>query len=95
MGYGQNSVKYRPAWSYTVPPFHSSVELHQKDLRIIPGFLQILGPENEGILRADTFLALFLIVGIYVPGPSLMARRVDIQYPRPCQMNDYSQFMDY
>ena len=43
-------------------PLHASVELHQKDLRINMVLLQIQGPENEADLRADTNLALFLIV---------------------------------
>ena len=58
----QNSAKYRPTVPYTAPPFHRASDLHQKDLRIIPVFLQILGPGYEVILRADMFLALSLIV---------------------------------
>ena len=30
----------------TQSPFHQNVELHQKDLRIMSEFLQILGPGN-------------------------------------------------
>ena len=55
---------------YPVPPFHHASELHQKDLRIIPVFLHISGPGNQWYLEADTFLALFLIVGFHVPRPS-------------------------
>ena len=44
-----NSVKYRPAVSYPVPPFHRNIELHQKDLRINHGFLHILGPGYEAV----------------------------------------------
>ena len=49
-----------------MPPLHFSDELHQKDLRIIPETVHILGPETEAYLRADTFLALSLIVAISV-----------------------------
>ena len=81
-----------PGTRTTQAPFHSRAELHQKDLRIIRYFLQILGPGNEVNSQADTFLALSLIVAFYVPMASFSARRVDIQYPRPCQITDYSQF---
>ena len=47
-------------------PLHRTRELHQKDLRIIPYFMHILGPENEAISRADMFLALSLVVGFQV-----------------------------
>ena len=47
-------------------PLQYSDELHQKDLRIMPVLLHIQGPENEAVLEADTFLALFLIVGFRV-----------------------------
>ena len=70
MEIGQNSAKYRPALRYTGRPFHRADELHQKDLRINLIFLQILGLRTEGILRADTFLALSLIVENTVPRPS-------------------------
>ena len=43
-----------------------SDELHQKDLRIMPLFVHISGPENEAVLGADTFLALSLIVAYSV-----------------------------
>ena len=62
-----NSAKYRPIELYTDPPLHRADELHQKDLRIIPYFMHILGPENGSVLRADTFLALSLIVRNTVP----------------------------
>ena len=56
-------TRYTELWTRgTQSPFHSRVELHQKDLRILPVFLHILGPGNQLYLEADTFLALFLIV---------------------------------
>ena len=54
----------------TQSPFHSHGELHQKDLRIIPYFLHILGPGNQRYSKADMFLALSLIVGISMPEAS-------------------------
>ena len=62
-----NSAKYRPTELYTDPPLQHADELHQKDLRIIPYFMHILGPENEAVFGADTFLALSLIVRNTVP----------------------------
>ena len=76
----------------TRPPFQHGVELHQKDLRIIVEFPQILGPGIEVILEADMFLALSLIVPFYVHRDPFTRRRVDIQYPRPCQLSVNSQF---
>ena len=93
--HGQNSVKQWPNSAKQCQRLHRNDELHQKDLRINVDFMHILGPENERVLRADMFLALSLIVSIYVPGPSFNRRRVDIQYPRPCQYLINSQFMDY
>ena len=60
---GQNSVKYRPTLRYTVPALQFNTELHQKDLRINLEMVHIWDPENEAYLRADTNLALSLIVG--------------------------------
>ena len=52
---------------YTDPaPLQYSVELHQKDLRILLVLLQILGPGLRSYLEADTFLALSLVVAIWV-----------------------------
>ena len=59
-------------------------ELHQKDLRINLKSVHFWDPEYELFLRADTKLALSLIVGFYVSRGSITGRRVDIQYPRPC-----------
>ena len=81
-----NSAKYRHTRRYTDPPLHQNTELHQKDLRINLKSVHILGPENELFLAADTNLALSLIVRFSVSRGSLMARRVDILYPRPCQI---------
>ena len=39
-----NSAKQCQTDPYPVPPFHSSSELHQKDLRIIPDSVHIQGP---------------------------------------------------
>ena len=74
-------------------PLHRNTDLHQKDLRIMPQFLQILRSGIEVIPEADTFLALSLIVEIWVSDGSIMARRVDISVIRPCQIMDYSQFL--
>ena len=68
--HGQNSVKQCQTVPDSVLPLQYASELHQKDLRINLVLLHIWDPENEAVLRADTFLALFLIVGIHVPGPS-------------------------
>ena len=80
-------MQYRPR------PLQLRNELHQKDLRINLILLQILGPENEVYLEADTFLALFLIVGFHVSEASQTRRRVDIPRIRPCRKVDYSQFI--
>ena len=68
-----------------------NTELHQKDLRILLVFMHILGPENEAVLQADMFLALSLIVRFYTWEGAITARRLDIQYPRPCQITDLCQ----
>ena len=68
--HGQNSVKQCQTVSDSASPLQQMSELHQKDLRINPLYLHILGPGSEGYLRADTFLALFLVVGFSVPRPS-------------------------
>ena len=65
-----NSAKYRPTARYSSRPLHHSDELHQKDLRIIPVSVHILGPENELFIEADTFLALSLVVAKTVSGGS-------------------------
>ena len=59
-------VKYRPTLRYTKQPLQLADELHQKDLRIIPYLLHFLGLRLRHVSEADTFLALSLIVGIYV-----------------------------
>ena len=89
-----NSAKYRPIARYSYRPLQHSIELHQKDLRIMTLFLHILGPGNEGISEADTFLALSLIVPLSVYRDPYTARRVDIPYPRPCGKVINSQFID-
>ena len=72
---------------YTDPsPLQYSDELHQKDLRIMSYFMHIWDPENEAYLRADTFLALSLIVDISVPRDPFTRRRVDIPVKRPCKL---------
>ena len=61
-----NSAKQCHFLRYTKQPLQYNDELHQKDLRINPESVHILGPENELFLRADTKLALSLIVAFYV-----------------------------
>ena len=84
----QNSVKYRPTVLSYASRLQQRAELHQKDLRISLYLVHIQGPENEADLRADMFLALFLIVAFYASGPSHLRRRVDIPRIRPCQITD-------
>ena len=75
----------------TLHPLQRDTELHQKDLRINLETVQILGPGTEVILEADTNLALSLIVRFYASDGSITARRVDIQYPRPCRKVEITQ----
>ena len=77
--------------TYPCSPLQLAIELHQKDLRINPVLVHIWDPENEAVLRADMFLALFLIVRFYVSRGSYCRRRVDIPVIRPCQLLDLSQ----
>ena len=60
--HGQNSAKQCQTATRQCQRLQKNAELHQKDLRINPYLLQILGPGYEAISRADTFLALSLIV---------------------------------
>ena len=60
--HGQNSAKQCQTVTDSASRLQENTELHQKDLRIIPYLLQILGPGYEVISVADTFLALSLIV---------------------------------
>ena len=64
--HGQNSAKQCQTVTNQCQRLHQNAELHQKDLRINLKYGYILGPGSEGILRADTFLALSLIVRFYV-----------------------------
>ena len=63
-------VKTVPNSDQTVPnsasPLQRADELHQKDLRINQYLVHFWDPENEAVSEADTFLALFLIVGFSV-----------------------------
>ena len=87
----QNSAEQCHTQYHTPPRLQQRDELHQKDLRIIPYLGHIWDPENELFQRADTFLALSLIVMNSVPRDPFTARRVDIQYPRPCQITYLTQ----
>ena len=91
----QNSAKYRPTATYTVPRLQYSTELHQKDLRINPYLGHIWDPEIKVFLEADTFLALSLIVRVYASDGSYTARRIDIQYPRPCQLLETCPYLRF
>ena len=62
----QNGVKYRPTGYTSASRLQQLNELHQKDLRINPLYVHILGLRMRHVLRADMFLALFLIVVFYV-----------------------------
>ena len=84
---GQNSVKYSHTLGYRDTPLQYTAELHQKDLRINLVLVHILGLRMRHVLRADTFLALFLIVGFYVSRGSLLPRRVVISVIRPCKLS--------
>ena len=44
-----NSAKTVPNQIPAYSPFQQRADLHQKDLRIIPVFLHILGPGNEAV----------------------------------------------
>ena len=85
-----------PYPGYTTPgtptPLQHEAELHQKDLRIIAEFLHISDVRNSGILRADMFLALSLIVGFWVSDGSNSGRRVDIPVIRPCKVYKKDSF---
>ena len=65
-----NSAKQCHIRTTTLQPLQHDDELHQKDLRINLEIGHIWDPENEAYLRADMFLALSLIVAVYVPGRS-------------------------
>ena len=89
----QNSVKYRPTHRTTGSPLQRADELHQKDLRINLFLGHILGPGTEANLRADTFLALSLIVPYSVLRDPYTARRIDIPVKRPCKLLEIRQFL--
>ena len=91
----QNSAEQCHTPGTPTSPLQRADELHQKDLRIFPDFVHISGPGNQWYLRADTFRALSLIVEFNVPRDPKTARRVDIQYLRPCQITYLSQFIEY
>ena len=90
-----NSAKYRPTLRYSYRPLQQLVELHQKDLRINLVLGHFLGLRIRHVLRADTFLALFLVVGFNVPRDPQTRRRVDIPRITPCQITINSQFIEY
>ena len=83
--HGQNSAKQCQNGDTVPSRLQLATELHQKDLRKVAVLLQIWGPENEAVSEADTFLALFLIVGFYVSAGSNKRRRVHIPVKRPCK----------
>ena len=92
---GQNSVKYRPTASTSASPLQYASELHQKDLRINLEYCHILGLRTEANLRADTLLALSLIVGFYVSRGSIMPRRVVISVIRPCKVSEHVRYLSF
>ena len=57
--------------------------------------MHILGPENEAYPRADTFLALSLIVGFYAWEGAVSARRVDIPVKRPCKVSKTCRYLRF